>query len=392
MPSAASLRLQIEAALADRIPSALTPPPRVIRPTAPTGIPALDDALQGGLPIGAITELTGPECSGRTSLALSFLARLTRDNRVCAWVDVSDALYPESAAAAGVDLNRLLWIRCGTGSQQLALPGFGVENPQQNQAFQHEAKQPQAAPKNISTATKQNPPVSTEPRCAEPMTKVRRHSREVVTLAPRVRHASAPLQTDPLSSKLQTLNSGALYPAPGTLRPRKPWSRLDQALRATDLLLQAGGFSAIVLDMGSIAPEFALRVPLATWFRYRAAAERTHASVLLLTQHPCSKSSAGLVLHCQPSQVDPDSGSDSTTVFTGAENRVTITRDRFASNTNLVDFARRKPPQSDHSIHHPSAPKTGVPGAQVHWQTRTPWSCTVRPTVRPAQPQKAGRK
>jgi hypothetical protein len=35
----------------------------------------------------------------------------------------------------------------------------------------------------------------------------------------------------------------------------------DSALRATDLLLHAGGFSAIVLDLGSIAPEYALRIP-----------------------------------------------------------------------------------------------------------------------------------
>src|ERR1700728_1316169 len=109
MPSAHLLRLQIETALANRIPSALTPAPRVVRPTAPTGIAALDDELGGGLPIGAITELAGPECSGRTSLALSFVAGLTQAGRVCAWVDVSDMLHPECAAAAGIDLDRLLW-------------------------------------------------------------------------------------------------------------------------------------------------------------------------------------------------------------------------------------------------------------------------------------------
>jgi hypothetical protein len=49
---------------------------------------------------------------------------------------------------------------------------------------------------------------------------------------------------------------------------------MDQALRAMDLLLQAGGFGAIVLDMESVAPEHVSRIPLATWFRYRAAAER----------------------------------------------------------------------------------------------------------------------
>jgi recombination protein RecA len=348
MPSATALRQQIEAALANRIPSALTPAPRVIRPTAHTGIPALDDALSGGLPIGAITELAGPECSGRTSLALSFIAGLTHAGRVCAWIDVSDTLHPESAAALGVDLDRLLWIRCGPQPQQLTLPGFGAHEPHISPVLA-DGKTAALNSKLQTLNSGSLYPVQTA-RCAEPVPKVRQHAREVLPSPPPIGHGP--------NSKLQTLNSSSP-------RPRKPWTRLDQALRATDLLLQAGGFSAIVLDMGSIAPEFALRVPLATWFRYRAAAERTHASVLLLTQHACTKSSAGLVLHCQPSQVDPDS----TTVFTGSEHRVEITRERFAK---VVDFGRRKPPQSDHSI---------------LWQSRTPWSAT-----RPLSPEKAARK
>ncbi len=337
MPSAAHLRLQIEAALADRIPSALTPPPRVIRPTAPTGIAALDDALQGGLPIGAITELTGPECSGRTSLALSFLACQTNDNRVCAWVDVSDTLHPESAAAAGIDLNRLLWIRCGPEVVQLPLPGMSDKtqpDPQLARSTEPGARRPAPAP-----------PIRHDylaPRCCEPVPKVRRRNREALPVVGdmgKLRSEPCALSAASQNSKPQTLNS-----APR--RPCKPYSRLDQALRATDLLLQGGGFSAIVLDLGSIAPEFALRVPLATWFRYRAAAERTHASVLLLTQHPCSKSSAGLVLHCQPSQVDPEA----TTVFTGAEHRIEIKRDRFAS----TQRGRLRPPQAaPKRPHHP---------------------------------------
>ena len=83
------------------------------------------------------------------------------------------------------------------------------------------------------------------------------------------------------------------------VRAAKPWLRIEQALRVTDLLLQAGGFSAIVLDMASIAPEYVTRVPLATWFRYRAAAERTQASVLLLTQHACATSSGSVAAEIQ---------------------------------------------------------------------------------------------
>jgi hypothetical protein len=184
------------------------------------------------------------------------------------------------------------------------------------------------------------------PRCAEPQPTVRRKSREAIPLQP------------------VTCNLSPVAPR----QARKPWTRLDQALRATDLLLQAGGFSAIVLDMGSVAPEFALRVPLATWFRYRSAAERTQASVILLTQQACTKSSAGLVLTLTPAGIL----SEGVTVLTGAAYRVEIARERFARTTE----SSRKPPQSDfgrarseRDLH----PLSGFPGP-VRWQSRMPWA------------------
>ena len=67
MQSAATLRTQIEAALADRIPSALTPAAKTIREAVPTGIAAIDAVLDGGLPVGAVTEMIGAECSGRAA-------------------------------------------------------------------------------------------------------------------------------------------------------------------------------------------------------------------------------------------------------------------------------------------------------------------------------------
>ncbi len=60
-----------------------------------------------------MTEFTGPESSGRTTLALTYMAAITSAGGVCAWIDVADTLDPESAAASGVDLERLLWVRCG---------------------------------------------------------------------------------------------------------------------------------------------------------------------------------------------------------------------------------------------------------------------------------------
>jgi hypothetical protein len=127
---------------------------------------------------------------------------------------------------------------------------------------------------------------------------------------------------------------------PARPKSASPWTPLEQALRACDLLLQAGGFSAIVLDMGSVAPEHVSRIPLATWFRYRAAAERAQACILLLTQTSCAKSSAELLLRFQPAA----SITAESTVFTGLEASVEVARRRFSSENNVTPF--RKPPQS----------------------------------------------
>ena len=129
---------------------------------------------------------------------------------------------------------------------------------------------------------------------------------------------------------------------------------MDQALRVTDLLLQAGGFSAIVLDMGSIASEYASRVPLATWFRYRSAAEKTQASIVLLTQHSCAKSSGELLLRFKPGRAR----CDETTVFTGIEHEIEVVRRRFAqAPSNVIPL--RKPPQRV---------------TTTTWQSRTTWA------------------
>jgi recombination protein RecA len=80
-----------------------------------SGIPQLD-SLTGGLARGCLTEICGAASSGRTSVLLSVLARATERGEVCALVDASDAFDPASAAAAGMELGRLLWVRCGKKS------------------------------------------------------------------------------------------------------------------------------------------------------------------------------------------------------------------------------------------------------------------------------------
>jgi recombination protein RecA len=88
--------------------------------TASSGIPQID-AMTGGLPRGCLTEVCGADSSGRTSLMLSSLAAATRREEICTLIDASDAFDPHSAAPAGVNLERLLWIRCGVHVQSSAL-------------------------------------------------------------------------------------------------------------------------------------------------------------------------------------------------------------------------------------------------------------------------------
>jgi len=76
------------------------------------------DALTGGFPRSCLTEICGPASSGRTTVLLAALAAATRRGEFCAVVDASDALDPQSVVAAGVELDRLLWVRCGENSPQ----------------------------------------------------------------------------------------------------------------------------------------------------------------------------------------------------------------------------------------------------------------------------------
>ena len=81
-----------------------------------SGISEVDSAT-GGLPRGALTEIYGPASSGRTSLMLSILAEATARQETCALVDAEDAFDPVSAAAAGVRLDRLIWVRSGNSAE-----------------------------------------------------------------------------------------------------------------------------------------------------------------------------------------------------------------------------------------------------------------------------------
>jgi len=122
----------------------------------------------------------------------------------------------------------------------------------------------------------------------------------------------------------------------------RPWTRLDQALRATDLLLQAGGFAAIVIDLADTAPEHASRIPLATWFRYRQAADRTRCSLLVLGRLAYAQSSAALAIECAPLRSEITGGM----VLRGFTYQVRSGRQRFAPGIASGRPGIRKPPAS----------------------------------------------
>jgi hypothetical protein len=185
-----------------------------------TGISELDCAIGGGIPRGAVTEICGSTSSGRTSVLLSLLARVTQCEESVAIVDASDAFHPESAAIAGAELNRVLWVRC------------------QKSAVNHEPPEKTGAWRVVNGEKKRR-------------------------LAP-----------------------------------------VEQALKATDPLLQSGGFGLIVVDLGDIRPEDARRVPLTTWFRFRRAIENTPTAMVILEQEAYAKTCASLVMELKSERRD----------------------------------------------------------------------------------------
>jgi len=90
--------------------------------TISTGSLGLDIALgAGGLPMGRVVEIYGPESSGKTTLTLEVIAEAQRNGKVCAFVDAEHALDPIYAEKLGVNINELLVSQPDTGEQALEI-------------------------------------------------------------------------------------------------------------------------------------------------------------------------------------------------------------------------------------------------------------------------------
>jgi recombination protein RecA len=369
MSTAAQVRAQIEAKIGARIPAAFAiranRSPRLL----PTGIPAIDAMLGGGVPLGHLTEITGAGSTGKTGLAIGVVAAATRKGAACAWIDVLDSFDPESAAACNVDLRRLLWLRAGRNTQQddtpskaFVAPGprpAGTGSSHAGQHPRHEVRNmgPAVADlfsggtsrsgrdKRIGTPGMPNlplPSISFEPRCAEPQ-----HHRRVEQVAsdrlpPRRGDGAARQTIQPVTmQRSEKRCTGPADPA------EKPWSRLDQALRATDLLLQAGGFNVVVLDLADVRADHATKIPLAAWYRFRLAAERAQTALIVLTDIPCAKSCTELHLSCAcEAGYERWQRAGETPLLTGLGSRVHIVRNRSESTDSPL---RKKPVASVHA-------------------------------------------
>jgi recombination protein RecA len=87
-----------------------------------TGALALDLALGiGGLPRGRVTEIYGPESSGKSTLAMHVVAEAQRNGGTCAYIDAEHAMDPVYARSIGVDVDRLFISQPDTGEQALEI-------------------------------------------------------------------------------------------------------------------------------------------------------------------------------------------------------------------------------------------------------------------------------
>jgi recombination protein RecA len=278
----------------------------------PSGVRELDAVLGGGVPRGSLVELCGPASSGRTSLAFSLLAQATERQEACAFVDVSDSLDPVSLAAAGVELPRLLWIRCGEtgdGGPDLKASSYfasadkdvsktrGLDSANKKVMPIHGWRHPRELMRGVDkaipsligkqTTFAESAQIHVVARCAgEQVERDRELPRR--GFLPR-----RPLPSLRESSPPPPVQSGG--------RSLKPWKRLEQALKTTDLLLHGGGWGVVVFDLGGISWVDARRIELSTWFRFRRAIENTPTILLLLGEKSCANSCASLVLRCQRS-------------------------------------------------------------------------------------------
>jgi recombination protein RecA len=316
--NAAVIRRQVEATLAHRVPSALTPRPAFSPQLLPTGIAEVD-ALTGGFPRGGLTEICGPASSGRTGLLVSFIAQLTQTGEACTLIDAGNSFDPHSAAEAGVVLSRLLWVRCGNSAESEKIGKGDAE---------------------ISTSIKVETKVS--PLVQSRTSPLRNHDYGTNNREGNIAREFAKAVSEPGTAKSSEFFGGR------AMHSRKPEARsaLEQALKAADLLLESGGFGAVILDLGEVPMKLARRVPLTSWFRFRRTVEHTDTALVVLEAESNAKTCASLVLEMRAGEVTWTRAGDGDAVLSGLSAEVVVARSRMELPNRVHNFPARKMGQS----------------------------------------------
>jgi len=165
------------------------------RDVAPTGVAAIDEPLGGGLTRGHVSEIVGDPASGRTRTVCRILAAAVGRGEAVALVDTCDRFDPASAAAVGLDLSMLLWVRVG-----------------------------------------------------------------------------------------------------GPLSPREVGETAGRALKAVNLILQAGGFGVVVFDLADVPALGIRQLPYTTWARLARVIEGSQTVALIVAAEHVSRSPGGVTI------------------------------------------------------------------------------------------------
>lgn len=219
-------RAAIESALRerklDRTLTTALPPLERVDPSASVGtdVGALDTCLRGGLPRGHLSELAGPRSSGRTTLFLQTAAAVTQRGELAALIDTFDRLDVASAAAAGIELDRLLWVR----GQALSKTDAATD----------------------------------------------------ARWVPGEDGTSAAARGGPGAGLLERT--------------------VDRALKALNLVLQAGGFGVVAIDLADVPVVALRRIPFTTWLRVQRTIEGSDTACVLIVPEPLARSAGGLTL------------------------------------------------------------------------------------------------
>ena len=231
----------------DRTLTTAIPPGKGDGQVAPTALAGLDAGLHGGLPRGQLSEIAGSRSSGRTTLLLQVLAAATRRGEIAALVDTFDRLDLASVVSAGIALNRLLWIR-----------GQAITN--------------QLPPRYATEVQKHGAHVQSDP----------------ISPCLRVWHPTAQTRVEVCAAG--TPPAGAFHQS-GLLD-----RTIERALKALNLVLQAGGFGVVAIDFADAPPAALNRIPFTTWLRVQRTIEGSDTACVLVGAQPLARSAGGVTL------------------------------------------------------------------------------------------------